>query len=266
MVQERRPAYEKEYGSERDSDGWGILGCFLDGVNSDEFDVSYGHPLGLQEQVAEILITASAVDQHTNVPVDRFDHAEAHLGPTVIENAVQVLDQHRGEFLKRGQSLPPQLIYPFAQIFDHGPFVAVVPKSFQAFEHPPVQLEQPVQYPALPPHHVLPPPQHQPFLPFDHTPHPSPFPHTPSLPPSAPRAPNTVECQLVSRSPPGHMPRHLERPRALARLPPSLLQALAVGRLARQLRHPLRPYPTPWTLHPVGFNHHCRRVFKTGQV
>ncbi len=151
-----------KFGSERDSDGWAILGCFLDGVNSDEFDVGYSHSLGLQEQVAEILITASAVDQHTNVPVDRFDHTEAHLGPTVVENAVQVLDQHCGEFLKRGQSLPPQLIHPLAQIFDHGPFVAVVPKSFQAllehvgFEHPPVQLEQPVQHAALSRHQVLP--------------------------------------------------------------------------------------------------------------
>jgi hypothetical protein len=33
---------------------------------------------------------------------------------------------HRGEFLKRGQSLPPKLIHPLAQIFGHNPFVAVV--------------------------------------------------------------------------------------------------------------------------------------------
>ena len=90
------------WGSERESDEWAILGCFLDGVNSDEFGVSYGHPLGLQEQVAEVLITAPPVDQHANVPIDRLDHTEAHLGPTVVEDAVQVFDQHRGEFLKRG--------------------------------------------------------------------------------------------------------------------------------------------------------------------
>jgi hypothetical protein len=38
-------------GSERESDGWAILGCFRHGVNGVEFDVSHGHPLGLQEQV-----------------------------------------------------------------------------------------------------------------------------------------------------------------------------------------------------------------------
>ena len=39
---------EGKYGSERESDGWAILGCFLDRVNRDEFDVGHGHPLGLQ--------------------------------------------------------------------------------------------------------------------------------------------------------------------------------------------------------------------------
>ena len=56
------PLIESKIGSERESDGRAILGCFLDRVNSDEFDVGHGHPLGLQKQVAEILITASAVD------------------------------------------------------------------------------------------------------------------------------------------------------------------------------------------------------------
>ena len=36
-------------GSEREFDGWAILGCFLDRLNSDEFDVRRGHPLGLQQ-------------------------------------------------------------------------------------------------------------------------------------------------------------------------------------------------------------------------
>src|SRR5580698_112079 len=79
-------------GSERESDRWAILGCFLEGVNGDEFDVCRGHPLGLQQQVAEILITAAAIDQHANIPVHRLDYAEANLGPTVVQNAVQVLD------------------------------------------------------------------------------------------------------------------------------------------------------------------------------
>jgi hypothetical protein len=78
-------------GSERESDGEAILGCFLDRVHSDEFGVGHGHPLGLQEQVAEILIAATAVDQHANVPVDRLDHPKTNLGPTVVQNAIRCL-------------------------------------------------------------------------------------------------------------------------------------------------------------------------------
>src|SRR5450755_1523525 len=62
------------------------------------------------------------------------------------------------------------------------------------------------------------------------------------------------------------MSRHLARRRALARLPHCLLEALAVGRLARQLRHPLGPYPAAGALHPIGLHRHRRRVLKAGQV
>src|SRR5215467_2953525 len=75
--------YRKK-GSERESDGWAILGGFLDCANGDEFDVGHSHPFGLQEQVAEILIAAPAVDQHANVPVDGLDHSKAYPGPTVV--------------------------------------------------------------------------------------------------------------------------------------------------------------------------------------
>jgi len=40
------------WGSERESDRSAILGCFLDRADGDEFNVSHGDPLGLQEQVA----------------------------------------------------------------------------------------------------------------------------------------------------------------------------------------------------------------------
>ena len=63
-----------------------------------------------------------------------------------------------------------------------------------------------------------------------------------------------------------HMPRHLASRRTLASLPHRLLEALAVGRLARQLRHPLGPYPAAWTLHSVGLHHHGRHVLKAGQI
>src|SRR5215467_3555332 len=102
--------------TERESDGWAILGSFLNRVNSDEFDVGNRHPLGLQEQVAEILIPATTVDQHPNVPIDGLDYAKAHLGLAVIRDAVHVLQQHLGEFLERNQPLPLQLLYPLAQV------------------------------------------------------------------------------------------------------------------------------------------------------
>src|ERR1700719_2307284 len=87
-------------GSTQESDGWAILGCFLEPVHSDELGVGHGRPLGLQKQVAEILIAATRVDQHANVPVDCLNHPKASCSPTVVQNAVQVLAQHRCEFLK----------------------------------------------------------------------------------------------------------------------------------------------------------------------
>ena len=44
--------YVKLMGSERESDRSAILGRFLDRADGDEFNVSHGDPLGLQEQVA----------------------------------------------------------------------------------------------------------------------------------------------------------------------------------------------------------------------
>src|SRR6516165_12454867 len=86
-------------GTERESDGSAILGGFLDGVNGDEFDVGHCQALGLQEQVAEILIATTSVDQHANVPVDRFDYAKANSGLAVVRDAVQMLQQRLRQFL-----------------------------------------------------------------------------------------------------------------------------------------------------------------------
>src|SRR5580658_6368350 len=88
---------------------------------------------GLQEKVAEILITAAAVDQHANISIESFYHPEANLGPTVVQDAVQMFQQRFSQFLKRDQPLPLQLIHPFRQIVEHGSFVAVVPQPLQTF-------------------------------------------------------------------------------------------------------------------------------------
>jgi hypothetical protein len=65
------------------------------------------------KQVTHVLIAATAVDQHADVTVDGLDDSEAHLGPAIVQHAVEVLDQHLGEFLKGKQWLPTQLIYHF---------------------------------------------------------------------------------------------------------------------------------------------------------
>src|SRR5258708_2507072 len=102
------------------------------------------------------------MDQHADVAVDRLDDSEAYFGPAIVENPVEVLEQHVGEFLERGQALPPQLIHPLLKIVDHRSLVAVVPQLFQTLfeqmglEDASVQLEQPVQNAALCRRQVLP--------------------------------------------------------------------------------------------------------------
>ena len=56
-----------------------------------------------------------------------------YFGPAVIQDAVQVIQQHVREVFKRYQPLPPQLINPTLQIAQHGSFIAVGPQPLQAF-------------------------------------------------------------------------------------------------------------------------------------
>src|ERR1035441_9761679 len=55
-----------------------LLRNFLHPLNREELDVGHRHPLGLQQQIPQVLISAAAVDQHTDVPVHRFYHSEAN--------------------------------------------------------------------------------------------------------------------------------------------------------------------------------------------
>ena len=63
-----------------------------------------------------------------------------------------------------------------------------------------------------------------------------------------------------------HASRHLARRRALASLSHGLLEALALGRFARQLGHLFDPYPTARAPYPVRLYHHRRPVLEAGQV
>src|SRR5205807_1296340 len=140
------------YGSPQEFVGSGILRGFPGFLKGDVFGVGHYHALRLQEQVAHVLIAAPAVNKHADVAVDSLDDSEANFGAAVVQNPIEVFEQHLGKLLKRGQTLPPQLVHPLPEIVEHGPLIAVVPESFQAllqqvgFEDPPVDLEEPVQH------------------------------------------------------------------------------------------------------------------------
>ena len=64
---------------------------FFIAANCDEFEVHHGHALGLQQQISEVLVAATPVDQHANIPIDGLDYAKAHFGLAIVGNAVHVL-------------------------------------------------------------------------------------------------------------------------------------------------------------------------------
>src|ERR1035438_4910119 len=73
-----------------------LLRNFLHPLNREELDVGNRHPLGLQQQIPQVLIPPATVDQHTDVPVHRFHDSEANLRPAVVHNAFDVFEQHVG--------------------------------------------------------------------------------------------------------------------------------------------------------------------------
>ena len=94
------------YGSPQEFVRSGILRGFPDLLKSDVFGVGHGHAPGFQQEVAQVLISAATVDQHTNVAIDSFHHAKADFGPAIVQNPFQVFEQHLRELLKGGQALP----------------------------------------------------------------------------------------------------------------------------------------------------------------
>src|ERR1022692_1143085 len=73
-----------------------ILRNFLHPLNREELDVGHRHPLGLQQQIPQLLIPPAAFDQHTDLPVHRFHDSEANQRPAVVHNAFDVFEQHVG--------------------------------------------------------------------------------------------------------------------------------------------------------------------------
>src|SRR5665647_451190 len=117
-----------------------LLGCAQDFVATpilrdlpecDELCFGRDHSLGFEEQVAKVLVSAPAVDQHPDVAVDGFHHAEPYFGAAVVEDPIQVSHQRVGQFLKREQALPAELIHPCLQVAYRRAFVLVLPEMFQ---------------------------------------------------------------------------------------------------------------------------------------
>ena len=62
-----------------------ILGCFL---KNNKFGPGDHHALGLEQQVAEILLTAPPSEKGFDVAVDGFHHSEAYFSAAVVEDAL----------------------------------------------------------------------------------------------------------------------------------------------------------------------------------
>jgi len=57
-----------------------------------------GHALSFQEQIGEICVAAAPSKKGFDVAVDGFHHTEPYFGAAVVQDPVQVIDQHVGEF------------------------------------------------------------------------------------------------------------------------------------------------------------------------
>src|SRR5271170_4010987 len=55
---------------------------------NDEFGLRDCHALSLEQQIAEILVTAASSKKGLDVAVDGFYHSEAYFGPAVVQDAV----------------------------------------------------------------------------------------------------------------------------------------------------------------------------------
>ena len=109
------------------------------------------HSLGFQEQVAEVLVSAPAVDRHSDVAVDGLHHAEPYFGAALVENPIQVTHQHGGQFLNGEQALPAEPIHPGLQVAHRRAFAPVIPEMFRrllqqvSLHHSAVEFEQGIE-------------------------------------------------------------------------------------------------------------------------
>jgi len=84
------------FGSAQEFGETRILGCIL---QNDEFGICGRHALSFQDQVGEIIVAAPHSQQSLDVAVDGFHHTETNFGAAVVQDSVQVIHRHPGEFL-----------------------------------------------------------------------------------------------------------------------------------------------------------------------
>ena len=70
-----------------------ILRGFL---KNDEFGLGGRQALRLQQQIVHVSITAAAAEQSFDVAVDRFYHTHGYLRPAVVQDALEMIQQHAG--------------------------------------------------------------------------------------------------------------------------------------------------------------------------
>src|SRR5579863_8572249 len=115
-------------GSARESEQPRTLGGFPE---HDEFGFRGGHSLRFQKEVAKVLVPATTANQRFDVAVDSFHDTQRDLGPAVVQDAIDMIEQRSRQLPERLQTLPAKLIDPILQIPDHGPLVPVVPQPVQ---------------------------------------------------------------------------------------------------------------------------------------
>src|SRR5689334_21878972 len=119
-----------KYGSEQEFERRAIS---CGSPESDEFSFGSGHALSLEEQVAEVLVPASAAQDGFDVAVDGLHHSEANLDAAVVEDAFDMIGEQVRQLLEGRQALPAKLQGPALQIAQHRALVGVRPQSLQTF-------------------------------------------------------------------------------------------------------------------------------------
>ncbi len=96
--------------------------CILSGFpESHEFGPGDGHPLRLQQQVSQILVAAATPQPGLDVSVHGLDQTHRNLRPAVVQDTVEVVQQHAGQLLEGLQPLPAKLVNPALEVSQHGP-------------------------------------------------------------------------------------------------------------------------------------------------